>query len=226
VRRLSARSRVLWAAAGLVVAVAGLGAGLWVGADRAPARQPAAHRALAPAASRPGSAGLGSFPEPSAAPMGWKQLPAARVAFQPVELVIERIGVQAAVESKGVDSHNVMEAPDQPLDVAWYRFTAQPGSGSNAVFSGHRDYSGVGPAVFWRLSDLRPGDVVDVVSAEASEARYRVTRTTSYPVASIPMASILAPSRQDEITIMTCAGAFHQAGGYDHRLVVEGTRIA
>jgi len=140
--------------------------------------------------------------------------------------VVERIGVEAAVESKGVDSHNVMESPDQPFDVAWYRFTAQPGSGSNAVFSGHRDFWGVGPAVFWHLSDLRAGDTADVVSAQGSEVRYQVTQVTSYDVASIPMHTVLAPSKQDQITIMTCAGAFHQAGGYDHRLVVRGTRIA
>jgi LPXTG-site transpeptidase (sortase) family protein len=151
--------------------------------------------------------------------------PTHQVGFRPVQLVIQRIGVQAAVESKGVDGHHVMEPPDQPFDVAWYRFTAEPGAGGNAVFAGHRDYGSVGPAVFWRLSDLRPGDVVDVVSAHGSGARYRVTRTASYPVASIPMAAILAPAWQDEITIMTCAGAFDPAGGYDHRLVVQGTRI-
>jgi sortase A len=157
--------------------------------------------------------------------VGADRAPAHQAGFRPVQLVIQRIGVRAAVESKGVDRHHVMETPDHPSDVAWYRFTAEPGAAGNAVFAGHRDYGSAGPAVFWRLSDVRPGDVVDVVSARGGRARYRVTRTTSYPVASIPMATILAPAWQDEITIMTCAGAFDLTGGYDHRLVVQGTRI-
>ena len=73
-------------------------------------------------------------------------LPAARIA-----VVIPWLGVQAPVEKKGIDSRNQMEAPDRPFDVAWYPFTARPGSGGNAVFAGHKDFAGIGPAVFWKL---------------------------------------------------------------------------
>jgi hypothetical protein len=48
-----------------------------------------------------------------------------------------------------------MPSPDNAWDVAWYDFSARPGAGSNAVFSGHVDYHDVGPAVFWNLRDLR-----------------------------------------------------------------------
>jgi LPXTG-site transpeptidase (sortase) family protein len=210
--------------AGLLV----VGAGVWVGARPAPAQPPQLLPGQAQAANQPGgNVGLpSSFPVPSATPIGWQPLPAARSAFVPVKLVVERIGVEAPVESKGVDSHNVMQTPDHPFDVAWYPFTARPGSGSNAVFAGHKDYTGVGPAIFWRLSDLRTGDVVDVVSGAQTEVRYRVSQIWDYPLASIPMQSVLESSTRDEITLMTCAGAFTRAGGYDHRLVVRATRVA
>src|SRR5262252_7914941 len=86
-----------------------------------------------PAATSPASV------QPTAAPTSdhwWKPLPTATAPFQPALLVIEKLRVQAPVEVKGVDARNAMEAPDKPTDAAWYRFTAKPGSGSNAVFSG------------------------------------------------------------------------------------------
>jgi LPXTG-site transpeptidase (sortase) family protein len=222
------RGRALWALGGLLAGLLVVGAGVWVGARPAPAQPPQLlPEQAAQAAGQPGNVGLpSSYPVPSATPIGWQQLPAAKAAFAPVKLVVERIGVEAPVESKGVDSHNVMQTPDHPFDVAWYPFTAQPGSGGNAVFAGHKDYTGVGPAVFWHLSDLRSGDVIDVVSAARTEVRYRVSQIWDYPLASIPMQSVLESSKQDEITVMTCSGAFHKSGGYDHRLVVRATRIA
>lgn len=78
----------------------------------------------------------------------------------PVRLVVDRLQVEAPVEQKAVDGNNIMESPERPGDVAWYRFTSRPGSGSNAVYSGHRDFPSVGPAVFWRLDQLVPGDVI------------------------------------------------------------------
>ena len=92
------------------------------------------------------------------------------------------------------------------------------------MFAGHRDFSGVGPAVFYHLLDLRAGDVIHVVG-ETTEVQYKVTQSHEYGVSSMPMQSILAPARGDQLTLITCSGPFHN-GGYDHRLVVHATRAA
>ncbi len=154
----------------------------------------------------------------------WKPLPLAHGAFVPALLVIEKLKVQAPIEVKGVDAHNVMEAPDRPADVAWYRFTARPGSGSNAVFSAHRDFASVGPAVFWHLDQLGRGDMVDVVSGEQTEIRYQVTQVWQYGVNDMPMEQVLATDRRDEVTLITCSGRYTPSTGYDHRLVVRAER--
>lgn len=184
------------------------------------------HRPTVAEARSAGSTGwVAGYATPPPKPLHWQPLPAAAGAFLPLELVIARIGVEARVEDKGVDNRNVMESPDRPFDVAWYHFTAKPGSGSNAVFSGHRDYWGVGPAIFWRLGEVTAGDVIDVVSGQLTEARYEVTQTASYALSSIPMQSVLAPGKEDQITLITCWGAF-KGGAYDHRLIVRATRLA
>ena len=69
-------------------------------------------------------------------------------------IVIPSVETDAPIVVKGIDVDGVMQSPDHAEDVAWHDFTARPGSGSNAVFSGHVDYVNVGPAVFWPLKDL------------------------------------------------------------------------
>jgi sortase A len=213
--------RPVWAAVAVLVLAAGLGAGL-LAARLHPA--PAAHTPVARAATPPPAAAATASPSPSA---WWTPLPAATASFVPSMLVIEKLKVQAPIEVKGIDAHNVMEAPDRATDAAWYRFTARPGAGSNAVFAGHLDYGTLGnPAIFWHLDQLAAGDLVEVVSPQQTEIRYRVTQTWNYTVKDIPMASVLATDRVDEVTLITCGGTYERGSGYDHRFVVRAVRTA
>jgi sortase A len=213
--------RPVWAAAAALVLVAGLGAGL-LAARLHPAR-PVAHSPVVRSAGPTPSAPTAS-PTPDAS---WKPLPLATSSFVPQELVIQKLRVQAPIEVKGIDAHNVMEAPDRATDAAWYSFTARPGAGSNAVFAGHLDFGHLGnPAIFWHLDQLAPGDVIEVVSPQQTEIRYRVTQTWDYTLQTIPMASVLATDRVDEVTLITCAGTYTNGLGYDHRFVVRAVRAA
>jgi sortase A len=198
-----------------VAAVAILAASGWflVGSYARP--QPRASHAAVPSTQPSAQGAATATPAPSAPP-----------AVQPQQLVIPRLGVQAPIENKGIDSHNQMEAPDKPFDVAWYPFTAKPGAGGNAVFAGHKDFAGIGPAVFWKLGQLSTGDTIQVSGADQVQLQYQVTQTWDYTLANIPMASVLAQGGGDQITLITCAGSYSRAAGYDHRLVVRARRIA
>jgi sortase A len=216
--------RPVWAAVAALVLAAGLGAGLITArlqqhpapAAAAPVQRAAASPALVPAVT--------GSPTPDAF---WKPLPGATSSFVPAELVISKLQVRAPIEVKGIDAHNVMEAPDRGTDAAWYRFTARPGAGSNAVFAGHLDFGQLGnPAIFWHLDQLVAGDLIEVVSPQQTEIRYRVTQHWDYTVQNIPMASVLATDRVDEVTLITCAGSYARGSGYDHRLVVRAVRTS
>jgi LPXTG-site transpeptidase (sortase) family protein len=144
----------------------------------------------------------------------------------PDRLVIPSIGVDAPVLEKGLGPDLVMEAPDDAWTVAWYGFTALPGGGGNAVLSGHVDYAGVGPAVFWDLRRLAAGDVVEVMADDGTAYRYRVTQVDVFGSTSIPMDQVLAQTGADMVTIITCAGTFDPATReYDQRLVVRAERV-
>jgi len=119
-----------------------------------------------------------------------------------------------------------MEAPNGPEDVAWYGFTAFPGSGGNAVFSAHVDYHGYGPAVFADLKKLEKGDLVEVRTADGTVYRYEVTLSISYPAETAPSEEIVGPTSRELVTLITCAGTFDQAARqYSHRLVVRAERV-
>jgi LPXTG-site transpeptidase (sortase) family protein len=153
--------------------------------------------------------------------------PASPVSTSPLDrLVIPAAKVDAPIVVKGVDGNGVMQAPDNAVDVAWYDFTTRPGAGSNAVFSGHVDYINVGPAVFWNMKDLQPGDGIEVRYADGTSLAYAVTAVNTFDAASAPIDQIVGPTPKDSLTFITCAGTFNAATHqYDKRLVVRAERI-
>jgi LPXTG-site transpeptidase (sortase) family protein len=140
-------------------------------------------------------------------------------------LVIPEAGVDAPVVTLGIDGNGAMESPSNAYDVAWYDFSARPGFGSNAVFSGHVDYHDVGPAVFWELRNLEKDDVIEIRLQDGTAYIYHVTALECLPVNEAPIAEIVGPTPSEVITLITCCGEFnYTTRQYSHRLVVRADR--
>jgi LPXTG-site transpeptidase (sortase) family protein len=141
-------------------------------------------------------------------------------------LVIPKIGVDAPVVTLSVDDQGIMQSPKTAFEVGWYDFSARPGTGGNAVFSGHVDFASVGAAVFWYLRELGPGDLVEVRLADGTAYQYVVVSSTSYTGNDAPIADIVGPTGKDTVTIITCTGTFNrEVHQYSHRLVVRAERL-
>ncbi len=143
----------------------------------------------------------------------------------PVAMRIERLGVDADLVTLGVDTRTGnMAAPDGPELVGWYDFTASPGAGTgNAVFAGHRDWRGYGPAVFYDLEKLEAGDTIEVRLEDGAVVRYEVVASHTYAVDEIDMRQVLARTSEESLTLITCAGTF-ESGDYSDRHVVRAVR--
>lgn len=144
------------------------------------------------------------------------------------QFVIPKYGVDAPVQVKGVDGSNTMQSPDGPTNVAWYNFTVAPGNIGNAVFSGHVDYINYGPAVFWHIRDLVPGDAIEIHLASGTVYKYRVigTQTVSANPTQEELAGIVGQTANEIITMITCTGEFnYTTHEYDHRSVVRAERV-
>jgi Sortase domain len=86
---------------------------------------------------------------------------------------------------------------------------------------------GPGPAVFYRLRDLRPGDEVRVVRADHRVVRFRVDSLASYPKQALPDDAVYGATTSPALRLITCAGSFDRSRrSYRDNLVVYATRVA
>ena len=225
-RRGRKTKRFVWAAAGAaILAVAAVIAGAIA---LLPTREPAeatAGRYAELFEHRAGRADVHAEVPPSSVLAGAAPaVPKQEVFASPLARIrITRIGVDAPIENKNITKDGVMESPSGPDVVAWYDFSAKPGLGGNAVFSGHVDYIKRGPAVFWDLRKLLDGDLIETVLQDGTVLQYEVSAVQSYPIEEIPMAEVLAPTSTESLTLITCGGSF-SGGVYSHRLVLRATR--
>jgi sortase (surface protein transpeptidase) len=133
---------------------------------------------------------------------------------------------EAAVEHIGLAPDGAMDVPGRYDTVGWYNLGARPGEVGNAVMAGHLD-SKTGPAIFWRLKELRPGDEIAVLGDDGAERRFAVRMTESYPYDRAPLDRIFSPGDQVGLSLITCGGSFdRRAQNYDQRLVVYATLVA
>ena len=144
----------------------------------------------------------------------------------PVRLEIARIEVSTGLQRLGKDGHGAVEVPTGPhqWDTAgWYAAGTRPGDPGSAVILGHVD-SKRGPAVFYRLRELRRGDLVEVVRADGSRVRFAVQRTEEYPKARFPTADVYYPTLTPALRLVTCGGAFDRdLGHYVDNVIVFAT---
>lgn len=137
-------------------------------------------------------------------------------------LSIPEIGVEARVESVGLDEEKEMDVPRDPNNVAWYMFGARPGQKGNAVLAGHLD-SDTGPAVFYNLSDLEEGDEVLVLDDKGTVLKFIVVEESVYPVEEFPLDRVFG-NQEDSVprlNLITCGGRFNgSTKEYSHRVVI------
>ena len=68
-----------------------------------------------------------------------------------------------------------------------------------------------GPAVFYRLSSLRPGDLAYVRRADGTLAVFRVTAIRLYPKDRFPTGAVYGSAPGPELRLITCGGTFDPA---------------
>ena len=198
-------------AAGLVVIVGGT-AGLLLTRHPTPAMRPVA-------------AGVAALPVPTspivAPPQSAQPVPVA----SPVSLTIPLIGVKTNLITLGLAQGGGMQVPSSTTVAGWYTGSPRPGSIGSAIIVGHID-SKNGPAVFYRLPELRRGDDVFVKRADGTTAEFRVTAVQTYLKDRFPTEQVYGPTPDAELRLITCGGAFDPATGhYLSNIVVYATQV-
>lgn len=142
----------------------------------------------------------------------------------PVRVTIPAIGVDAVV----IDLDLRGDAPEVPADfaeVGWYTQTRLPGEIGPAVLAGHID-SRTGPAVFYRLDELEPGDEITVADADGQERTFAVVGSGQYGKDALPAEVFGVTGDGADLRLITCGGTFDaEVGHYRDNYVVYATAV-
>ena len=147
-------------AAGLVVIVGGT-AGLLLTRHPTPALRPVA-------------AGVAALPVPTGPIVAPPPPAAAAQVPRPVSLTIPLIGVKTNLITLGLAAGGSMQVPISTTVAGWYTGSPRPGAVGSSIIVGHIDNEN-GPAVFYRLPELKRGNDVFVKRADGTTVEFRVT---------------------------------------------------
>jgi len=177
-----------------------------------------------PPAEASGSlSGRGSQPSAPAHTRGRHELPRSR---PPSRLSIPAIGVSAGVVRLGLNPDGTLEVPSSFSVAGWYGLGPKPGDTGAAVIVGHVD-STAGPAVFYRLGEVAPGDLVLVASPNRPALRFRVYAVREFQKAAFPSSLVYGQTARPELRLITCGGPFDEATGhYLDNVVVFARAVA
>jgi len=146
----------------------------------------------------------------------------------PVSVAIPAIGVRSSLLHLGLNPNGTMAVPSLVTsadEAAWYKYSVTPGQPGTAVIEGHVD-SYRGPAVFYRLGALRPGNDIDVTLADGITAVFRVTGVREYSKDKFPSKTVYGPANYAALRLITCGGAFDYSTGHYLNSVVVFASLA
>lgn len=173
------------------------------------------------------------MPSPDASRPAEPATAAALKPAAPLRLEVPRIAVRTSLMKLAKNPDRTVETPplSRAQEAGWYRLGAAPGSRGAAVIIGHVD-SAHGPAVFYRLGELRPGDRASVLRADGRTAVFRVDSVERFGKDRFPTRRVYSDPGYAAIRLITCGGRFDRATGhyvdnviaFGHLVRTEGTR--
>lgn len=202
-------TRGLVPSAALLLALAGCGAG----AGTAP--------------TGPGAAAT-SRPAPIASPAAddFTSVRTYAEIAPPTRLRIPAIGLETPpLEALGRAADRSIALPGRPERAGWFAGGPRPGEPGPAVIIGHVDWDH-GPAVFFRLREMRPGQLVHVDRADGSTGTYEVSRVEQVAKSDFPTDEVYAPDLDPSLRLITCGGEFdHRTHNYLDNVIVFASPV-
>ena len=131
-------------------------------------------------------------------------------AVTPSRVQVPAIGVDAGLVPLHTNGHGVLVAPASPERVGWYAAGTVPGDAGPAVIAAHVD-SRSGPAQFYDLKTMKPGQVITVTRSDGRTVRFRVDGVDQYPKDDFPTEAVYGPTPDPSLRLITCGGTFDYA---------------
>lgn len=118
-----------------------------------------------------------------------------------------------------------IELPKLAADAGWFKGGPRPGQPGPAVVIGHVDMDH-GPAVFFRLREMKPGMAVYVDRVDGSTQEFTVTQVRQVAKSDFPTADVYAPDLESSLRLITCGGQFDSStGNYLDNVIVFASPV-
>lgn len=139
----------------------------------------------------------------------------------PLMLRVPAIGLETYFgDTLGLNADNTVQVPDSYEEVGWYEHGPTPGEVGPAVVLGHVD-SREGPAVFFSLGQLKPGDEILINRADGSTVAFVVTRLERHEQDDFPTDEVYGNVDHPALRLITCTGIYSRSElRYSHNLIV------
>lgn len=134
---------------------------------------------------------------------------------------IPTINVDAPVMTVGLDAEGWIDAPP-PQDrnlAGWYLNGISPGQRGSSVIVGHVD-NAQGPAVFFGLGSVKPGNQIEVERYDGRTAVFEVYGVEVFSKDAFPGSRVYGDTGHAELRVITCGGGYSRARGYEGNVVV------
>lgn len=165
-----------------------------------------------------------ALPTPTPVPEDTK--PAVLSRAEPARMNISDVNINAQIKTVGRLADGAMETPNIFDNVTgWYKHSPTPGELGPAIIVGHVD-NYKGPSVFWRLRELQPGNIVEIIRTDGSVARFKVDALQQFDQNNFPTGEVYGDINYAGLRLITCSGTFNrQTGHYTANTVVFATLI-
>ncbi|TMR90321.1 class F sortase [Nonomuraea basaltis] len=142
----------------------------------------------------------------------------------PKSIDIPSIDVEAPLMKLGLEKNGDVQLPpyEKPKVAGWYTGSAVPGEKGASVIIGHVDTK-TAPAVFYKLRQLRKGQIVKVERSDGKVVEFKVDAIEQVHKDSFPTRRVYV---EDGLKLVTCGGKFDFAKGeYVDNVIVYASRV-
>ncbi|GAB6930735.1 hypothetical protein JCM10914A_47180 [Paenibacillus sp. JCM 10914] len=146
------------------------------------------------------------------------------VFIKPKQIWIPSVGIKAPVEPVGLLENGQMEVPVSSKVAGVFVDGILPGQKGNAILAGHVD-NYTGPAVFYPLKKIKPGEPVVLSDNEGNYLVFKVVAVESYPTAEAPIERIFGDTDMEQLNLITCTGKYNRVKGEHEKRLVVYTRL-
>lgn len=125
----------------------------------------------------------------------------------------------------GLLPDGAMQTPDTGF-AGWYSEGPRPGSPGPSVVVAHVD-SATGPDVFYRLSELEPGDTISVSNTDDTSSTWVVVTVDRTDKDQLPTDRIWNDTAEPVLRLITCGGLFDdELDSYEDNVIVYADLVS